>query len=145
MAVKSSSITHHNAGIVGHRSRHADVDKYPTPSLPLILIFLPPLPIQLINHLLPTRQYLQRATFIIVIPRLRHKPIRRYRAGYHERAHNLQHAAEVALLPVVLALRVVCEEDLYEPGPEFAGGGGDTVACAAVARGEDFGWNLETC
>lgn len=112
---------------------------------PLIQILLPPLPIQLINHLLPARQHFQRPTLIIMIPCLRDQPIRRDRARNHERAHHLQHLSEVLLLPVVLALGVVGEEDLHEPGPQFAGGGGDAVACAAVAGGEDFGGDLEAC
>jgi hypothetical protein len=51
----------------------------------------------------------------------------------------------VVFLAVVLVRRSACgfervgQEDLNEPGAEFAGGGGDAVACAAVARGEDFG------
>jgi hypothetical protein len=55
---------------------------------------------------------------------------------------------ELVLLLLVLVasfigFESVGEEDLDEPGPKLARGGGDTVACAAVAGGEDLGRNLE--
>jgi hypothetical protein len=72
----------------------------------------------------------------------------RDRAREHKRAHDLQHQAKVVFLAVVLIRRSargferVGQEDLNEPGAEFAGGGGDAVACAAVASGENLGGDL---
>jgi hypothetical protein len=50
----------------------------------------------------------------------------------------------MVLLPRISITRdfEVCEKDLYEPGAEFARGGCDAVAGAAVAGGEDFSGNL---
>jgi hypothetical protein len=74
--------------------------------------------------------------------------VRRDRAREHKRAHDLQHQAKVVFLAVVLVRRSACgfervgQEDLNEPGAEFAGSGGDAMAGAAVAGGEDFGGDL---
>jgi hypothetical protein len=69
--------------------------------------------------------------------------MRRHRAGKHKRAHDLQNKPKVDFLALVLVHRIfglegVCEKHLHEPGAEFAGSGGNAVACAAVARGENF-------
>jgi hypothetical protein len=82
-----------------------------------------------------------------MIPRFRNKKMRRHRAREHKRAHDLQNKPKVVFLALILVRRVfglegVCEEDLHEPGAEFAGSGGDTMACAAVACWEDFCWDL---
>jgi hypothetical protein len=79
-----------------------------------------------------------------MISRLRHQEVRRDRTGHHESAHDLQHSTKMidVLLFRVLGLECVREEDLDEPGAEFAGGRSDAMAGAAVARGEDFGWDL---
>jgi hypothetical protein len=123
--------------------------------LRIVRILPLPLTIQLINLLLPTCQHLERATLIIVITRLRHQEIRRDGPSHHESAHDLQHCAEMVLLPLELVLLLlvlvasfirfesVGEEDLDEPRSKLARGGRDAVACAAVACGEDLGGNLE--
>jgi len=80
-----------------------------------------------------------------VSPGLRHHEIRRNGTGDHEDAHDLQHMTEVLALPIALGsltLAVVLEgigqEDLHEPGAEFASGSRNPMARAAVACGEDF-------
>jgi hypothetical protein len=116
--------------------------------LRIVIILLFPLPIQLINDFLSARQHFQCPTPIVMVSRLRHQKVRRDGARNHESAHDLQDFAEVLLLPVVLffdcaGLESVREEDLHEPGAEFPGGRGDAVASAAVARGENFGRDLD--
>jgi hypothetical protein len=100
--------------------------------LRIILILPLPLTIQLINLLLPTCQHLKCATLVIVITRLRHQEVRRDSSGHHERAHNLQHCAEMVLLPLELVLlllvlvasfigfETVGEKDLDEPRSKLA-------------------------
>lgn len=86
-----------------------------------LIIFLRPLLVQLVDDLLPTSEYLQRPTLIIVISGLRHQEVRGYRARHHERAHYLQHVSEIfpfpiELLALTLGLESVREENLDEPG-----------------------------
>jgi hypothetical protein len=121
--------------------------------LRIILILPPPLPIQLINDLLPARQHLQRATLVITISGLWYQEIRRDRTRYHESAHDLQHFPEIAkmnfvpciLIILIFRLECICEKDLDQPRPQFSGRGGDAMACAAVSSWEDFGWDLSCC
>ena len=70
--------------------------------------------------------------------------------GKHDKRKPDQHASE-RVFPPSLAAKVlyvflqagrVPESDLDEDGAEFAGGGGDAVACGSVAGREDFRGDL---
>lgn len=113
----------------------------------IFLVFSPPLPIQLVDDLLSTSQYLQSPAFVVVVARFWYEEIRDRCSGKHESAHDLQDVAEVLALPVILFALVVIlkgirQEDLDNPRSELAGCSCNAVTCASVTRWKDFRWYL---